>query len=97
MLKNIDEKLLALDGNVILDNGKEISIKDILIDALMDNSAESNSITGDQKLDRYLLAIKCKQGGEIDFTPEQIVTFKKLIGVKYPPLVVGQLFLFFNS
>ena len=94
MLKNIDQKLLTLDGLPASDGQKEVSIKDVILDCLMDATLMPSDATGEQKLEQYLLAVRCKNGGEIEFTVEELSLLKKLAGKKYAPLVVGQFYQF---
>jgi hypothetical protein len=94
MLKDISQKLYDLDDNVVVQMGKDVTMKDIIIDVLMDNTIDGAHLTGDQKLERYTLAVRCKPSGEIEFSPEEIVSLKQLVGKKHNPLIVGQFFNF---
>jgi hypothetical protein len=92
MLKNVDAKLLALNGEVAVENGKEVVMSQILIDALMDSTIGGKSVTGQQKLERYNLARDVQKGGLVDFKPEELALLKELVGIKYTPIVVGQFY-----
>lgn len=94
MLKNIDTKILNLDNTPASDGQKEVCMKDVIIDCLMDVSLMEQGATGEDKLKHYLLATRCKDGGEVEFTVEELSLLKKLAGKKYAPLVVGQFYQF---
>ena len=94
MLKNIDTKILNLDGTPALNGQKEASMKDLIIDCLMDGSLLDQGASGEDKLKNYLLAVRCKDGGEVDLSIEDLALLKKLVGKKYAPLAVGQFYQF---
>jgi hypothetical protein len=97
MLKNVDEKLLGLNGKIAIENGKEILISQIIVDALMDSSIGSQTVTGQQKMERYNLAREVQKGGLIEFKAEDLALLKELVGIKYTPLVVGQFYPWVDS
>lgn len=47
-------------------------------------------ITPQDKFERWKLATKVAQGGNVALSSEELTLVKKLIGKGYPPLVVGQ-------
>lgn len=48
--------------------------------------------TGVQKVEKYAFAIHIQKTKIVDFTPEQIVLLKEVVGPAYSPLVVGPVF-----
>lgn len=101
-LKNLDGKILIdegtpqeVDGIPVKDeNGsfvleyKPVILSGICINALLSVNQQAN-VSGEEKLKRYQLAIKVKNGkGEV--SAEEISLIKKLVGEVFSPLVVGQ-------
>ena len=86
---DMEQKLEDIEGNVLEENGKHITLKSICINAALGHT-ESERLSGEQKLNLYELAIKIRKGGVIDLTAEEIVTLKDRIGKLYYALVVGQ-------
>ena len=89
---NFSTPLKTLDGVAmkLSDASDEMAtIARVCVDALMDGT-DSKEINGDEKLKRYQLAMRLRDGGEVDVSLEEAVLLKQLTGKLYSPLVVGQ-------
>lgn len=93
MKKNLDTLFKNLDGTDCVNMDKPVSIKSIVIDTLLDvNIDGQQQATSEEKLKRYDLAMRCKDGGDVDFTVEELSLLKSLVGKKWAPLIVGQFY-----
>jgi hypothetical protein len=66
-----------------------LTLKTVLIQCLI-NEADGEKNDAKAKLDRYDLALKIKDGGEIEMQSGEIEMCKKSIAKQFPVLVVGQ-------
>lgn len=89
---NFDAVLLDLDEKPI-DGG---TLKTIALQVLTATFADEN-LTGEQKVNRYRLALQINKGGEQEITLEDAVLLKMLIGKGYPPLIVGRSYELING
>lgn len=104
MKLDFTQKIKNLDGQVITqekgEQKKELTLKDICVDALLSNF-ESDRVDGNEKLDRYNLAVKIKlahdSGELIELTVVEIEKIKKLVGLGYGTMVVGQVFIMLDA
>ena len=83
-------KFKTFDGQDIIMRDKPATLKDISVESLMSLLEEEKNLSGEEKLKRYELALKIKDGGIIDISVEDIALVKKLIGKMFTPLIVGQ-------
>jgi hypothetical protein len=92
---NFNQKILTLDGKVVHEGDRKLTLLLISQNALLNVSKDDEHITSGEKVDRYALALKITmtKESEIDVTAENIVLLKKVIGKLYVPLIVGQVFL----
>ena len=97
-LKNLDGETLKerlpvdvpLDGKVTKWEFKLVTLKYLSVNALLGIDNEEK-IDGNEKLDRYRLAMKINEAtGPIELKAEEIAKIKKLIAKGSGPLVVGQ-------
>ncbi len=66
-------------------------LRDAIIQALLSWDPNDRSVTGDDKDKQFKLYRKVLDNpDEVDFTSEEIVRLKELIGKGYGPLIVGQ-------
>lgn len=93
MRKDFTLQLKDLDGNVIKEKDKEVTLCTVALSALMMSYEDERQLTGKEKADRYQLAMKInKRPGEVDVTAEQLAMVKMVIGKAFGPLVVGQVY-----
>jgi hypothetical protein len=69
---------------------QDLTLKTVSVEALLATFEDERSLGGEEKLKRYLLAIKIYADDEPDLTVEEIAKVKHLIGKGYGPLVVGR-------
>jgi len=104
MSKRIDvnEVLREIDGGPLKRqdvDGKgetietDVTLKSILVNALLHHRNEDEKTSGEQKLSRFNLA-QAIQGtdGEMDIAENDVGLLKKLVNNVYTSLVVGQVF-----
>lgn len=89
--KNMDIELKAFDGEVIKDVDKPLTMKMVVVSALLTPEADKKP-NGDESAKRYKLAFRLYDGGEQDLKPEELTLIKMLVGQSYTPLVVGQVY-----
>jgi len=94
MLKDLDAPLIDTDDKPLMDKTPEgvdrpATVRSFAVNALALLNKEQ--ITGEEKMNRYKLAMKLKKGGKKDMKPEELSLIKKTVGDMYPPLVVGQI------
>jgi hypothetical protein len=104
MKRNFDHTLKTLDGSDVVDVAAikdgvapVLSMKTVAVNSLMATFEDDRNVSGDEKLNRYLLATRINAGGEVELNAEEILSLKKLIGRGYNALVVGQAFLFLEA
>ena len=87
-----DELLKDEKGNLIvkqLETKNPLTLKDVIIQALLDAPYTEN--TEEIKTLRYTIAKKVKESNEeIELTLDELVLIKKLIGIMFTPIIVGQ-------
>ena len=72
---------------------EDLTVKAVCINALLTHFQDDAKLDGAEKYSRYKLATKVSEAdGEIDFTAEEIVKIKLLVGKLYPPTIVGRVF-----
>jgi hypothetical protein len=99
MLVALNTELRDMDGTVILDQkSNPATIKGVCIEALLATYKDEENLSGEDKLKRWQLAIKVKDGDSpCDLTVEEVSLIKKLIGKAYGPLVTGQVWTILES
>ncbi len=69
---------------------EEMTLKDAIVNALL-GEFEGEKLTGENKLERYRLAMKIQEAKiEVDLVTDDVVLIKKLIGKSWSPLISGQ-------
>lgn len=93
MLIDFDQTFLTLDGVKITDvsDKGEISLTlgRVVANALLAITEEEARLSGEEKVKRYELA-KRVLSGTASLKAEEIAEIKKIVGVHYTPLIVGQ-------
>ena len=94
MKRNFNVALQTLEGEPVIDEGKQVQLKAVAINALLATYQDEQNLDGNEKLRRYKLAqaISAANGGDADLSLEDATLLKNLIGKGFPPLVVGQVF-----
>lgn len=97
-LKQLNGEILC---RIFEENGQKkkekIDLKYVCVDALLTDYSNSQvwkknaeQLSGKEKADRYCLAMRINQAkNSVDLKAEEISLLKKLIGIKYAPLIVG--------
>lgn len=85
---NFDQQIKDLTGNPIKEEGKEVVLKTVCVNALLASNPKKE-ISGQEKLDRYELARKVNDGGEVEITSEEIVKIKESVDI-YPTIIYGE-------
>ena len=84
---NFNQPIKNIQGEEI----KDLTLKTVSIEALLATFLDEQSLLGEEKTKRYVLATKIYANPEeLDLTVEEISKIKQLIGKGYGPLVVGQ-------
>ena len=84
--------LRDMDGEILVaENGKEATLKGAAINALLGVFQDESTLSGEDKLKRWEIAVKVKESDlTTEFTIEELVVIKKMIGKAYAPIIVGQ-------
>ena len=83
---NFNQPIKNIQGEEI----KDLTLKTVSVEALLATFSDEQSLSGEEKAKRYLLATRIYANDELDLTVEEIAKIKQLIGKGYGPLVVGQ-------
>jgi hypothetical protein len=96
---DMDTMICDLEGAPIMtkaakdgDPDKPFTLGFACVEALLLNHPKEE-VGGNEKLDRYLLAMRIRQGGRVELSSEEISKIKELVGAAYSPLVSGQAWL----
>lgn len=82
-----------LDGSVVEEKGVAITAELIACNALLMPRQEDVGLSGDEKVKRYKLAVKINGAREpVELVAEEVAMLKKLVGIAYAPLIVGQFY-----
>lgn len=89
---NFDTVILDLKGNPVPagEDNKPTTLGDISCIALQASFPDEQSLEGKEKFNRFKLAVKLSNGGEIDLSSEDVALIKKLIGKAFTNVVVGR-------
>ena len=67
-----------------------LTLRDVIVNSLL-GEFEGEKLTGEDKLERYKLAVKIQESKtEIDLPSKEVVRIKDLIGKSWSPLISGQ-------
>ena len=84
---NFNQPIKNIQGEEI----KDLTLKTVSVEALLATFSDEQSLSGEEKAKRYVLATRIYANSEeLDLTVEEISKIKQLIGKGYGPLVVGQ-------
>ena len=84
---NFNRPIKNIQGEEI----KDLTLKTVSVEALLATFPDEQSLLGEEKAKRYVLATRIYANPEeLDLTIEEIAKIKQLIGKGYGPLIVGQ-------
>ena len=87
---NFNVALKNLAGKTLKNEGKDVTLKDISINALLGNYKDEN-IDGNEKLKRFILATKISEAtGEIELENDDITLIKNMIAKGYSTVVTAR-------
>jgi len=99
---NTEAALKNMEGNAITyviqhdderpDEVKELTLKTVMVNAILHPEDPDQKLTGEQKLDRFLLAQKIQGAAEVELNESEIRMIKSLVNKVYPTLYVGRVF-----
>ena len=77
--------------NITGEDIKDLTLKSISVEALLATFPDEQSLSGEEKAKRYVLATRIYANPEgLEWTVEEVAKVKGLIGKGYGPLIVGQ-------
>ncbi len=97
---DVNQKIKTLEGGFFKDGDgvTDITLKKVLVRALVLAHTSDEKLSGDEKFNYYKLAMKITDAdGEIDVTPEEIIILKKRVGLMYATQMVGPVFMILNG
>ena len=84
---NFNQLIKNIQGEEI----KDLTLKTVSVEALLATFSDEQSLSGEEKAKRYVLATRIYANPEeLDLTVEEVAKIKQLIGKGYGPLIVGQ-------
>ena len=84
---NFNQPIKNIQGEEI----KDLTLKTVSVEALLATFSDEQSLSGEEKAKRYVLATRIYANPEeLDLTIEEMAKIKQLIGKGYGPLIVGQ-------
>jgi hypothetical protein len=84
-------ELTALDGTVLQDSGRELTVGRAIAGALARGPGQNAKLSPAQAADYYCLAMELYNSTEVELTSEQVTTCKQAVADAYTPLVSGQI------
>jgi len=82
--------LKNLAGKTLKDGKKDVTLKDVSINALLGNYKDEN-IDGNEKLKRFMLATKISEAtGEIELENDDVTLIKDMIAKGYSTVVTAR-------
>ncbi len=97
---DVEQKIKNLDGEFFKDGDgvSDITLKKVLVRALVLNHPSDEKQSGDEKFALYQLAAKITNAeAELDISPEDIIVLKKRVGLMYSTAMVGPVFTILNG
>ncbi|MGU3661122.1 hypothetical protein [Methylobacterium fujisawaense] len=82
----VDQPILDLDGTA----HPELTIGKAIVAALINVYPDEQSVSGEEKMRRFVLAQRIALGTDIDLTAEDTALAKKMVAKCYGTLVVGR-------
>jgi len=95
MKYDLSVKIVDIKGEPIKDSNISLTVKDVCIQALLANfTTEDNKIDGAEKYKRFKLAqrLENNQNSVIGLNAEEVTLIKKLLGMAFTTLIVGQVY-----
>ena len=94
MLKlDVTNKIIGIDGEALKaspTDDAEVSLKSIMVNAVLGQYKGEEELSGEKKIERYLLATKIQEcSGEFEFSSSDVVLIKSLVNKMYGPYIVG--------
>jgi len=87
---NFKVKLKNLAGKTLKDGDKDVTLKDVSINALLGNYKNEN-INGNEKLKRFMLATRISEAtGEIELENDDVKLVKDMIAKGYSTLITAR-------
>lgn len=97
MKVNFDSIINDLSGKPVMQGKKSLDLRELAINSLMAVLDDERHLNGEEKMARFTLAMKVKDGGEQELTPEDVSKLKALIGKCYGALAVGRAYEILNG
>lgn len=91
---NVLAELKNIDGSPI--EGQSVTIRNVLMTALLATSA-ADEPDGEEKFKRYQLAQRIQSLESIELTAEEAAKLKRLVGIGYGVVVIGQIYPLLNG
>jgi len=94
MILDVTIKMLNVDGEVLQEPDEKGEVRDVILRSILVNALmiPAKDDTGEQKVEKYILAMDIQKNDEVEITPEKAVLLKKVVGPNYGPVVVGPIF-----
>jgi len=92
--KEINEQIPSgeknLMGSDIMKDGMPLTLRKVCQNALVGTYQDEQSLSGEEKVRRWSLAMKIKKSPDpVDLVSDEVVLVKKLIGKAYGPIICG--------
>lgn len=92
MKANFDFDIETPHGLKIVDErGEVVTMRASVINLLLSPSPNNENLSGEEKMERYNLAVKISQKGDIDLKSEDVVRIKQIAARIAPIAVYGPL------
>jgi len=82
--------MLDIDGKLLKKGKDDLTLKTVIISALLQLSVDEKNLSIDEKLKRYDLALRIQKSDAISLESDDIVLIKKLVNKIYGTIIVGQ-------
>lgn len=91
MRLNIEQNMMDEKNNNIIDGDTNFTLRMVMSKALLTSYVGDKS-TPEEKYNRYTIFKKIEEAPDniVELSSDEIVVIKKLVGLSYPPLIVGQ-------
>jgi len=87
-----------LKGEPFVANGEQLTVRGVITSSLLGDFKEAEGwIQGDDKHRRFKLAQKFFMGEEVEVSNQELQLIRRLVGLNYPPSVVGFVFDIWDS
>ncbi|MFP3246913.1 MAG: hypothetical protein RXR20_20535 [Paraburkholderia sp.] len=89
MQRDFSVALKSIGDIAIVDNGQPVTLKMVAINALLSNDEADRGQSGEEKYKRFKLADRIHASDTVEVSVEELALIKRLIGLIYPPVIVG--------